>query len=85
MDSLLAMDSGFQGADSGNAAGDSKGQQQQGDFTGKDVVSALRVWPCRVLLLCASMCCLSSGIVWYHTVVSWSELSVALACILALA
>ena len=41
MDSLLAMDSGIQGADSGNAAGDNKGRQQQGDFTGKDVVSAL--------------------------------------------
>ncbi|KAL0053187.1 hypothetical protein WJX82_002174 [Trebouxia sp. C0006] len=39
MDSLLAMDSGIQGADSGNAAGDNKGRQQQGDFTGPSMLS----------------------------------------------
>ncbi len=49
MDSLLAMGSAVQGADLGDADGNNRSQQQQGGFTGKHMVPALRVWPCRVL------------------------------------
>ena len=63
MDSLLAMESATQGADSGNAAGKSRSLQQQGVFVGKDVVLALR-FGLAGCFFCASLCCLSPGTVW---------------------
>ncbi len=43
MDSLLAMDSAVQGADLGDADGNDRSLQQQGHFTGKDLISAFRL------------------------------------------
>ena len=69
MDSLLAMDSAVQGADSGNADGNNRSRQQQAGFTGKGPVSALSL----ALRVASSLCKCVLSFTWHCLVLKMSS------------